>query len=57
MEGPMIYIQVMDGNDVATFKFNEGQREKAKEFRALAEQTGRYVSMREEPLILLNRVW
>jgi len=53
----MIYIQVMDGKDVATFKFNEEQREKAKEFRALAEHTGRYVSMREEPLILFNRVW
>ncbi len=51
----MIYTNVLYGNEVATFKFNEEQRQKAREFKAFAEECGRYVSMREEPFIMLNR--
>ncbi len=51
----MIYMKVLYGNNVATFKFNEDQREKAREFKMFAEESGHYVSVWEEPLILLNR--
>lgn len=51
----MIYMKLLYGNNVATFKFSEDQREKAREFKTVAEESGHYVSMWEEPLILLNR--
>lgn len=54
-EGPMIYMKLLYGNNVATFRFSEDQREKAREFKTYAEESGHYVDMWEEPLILLNR--
>jgi hypothetical protein len=51
----MIYIKVLNGMQVTTYRFNEDQRAKALEFKAFAEECGQYVSLREEPFNMLNR--